>query len=106
MIMIIRITGRPSMATPRLVVTPLRDEERRRFASEHGQAGATVKGGAFVITADDASLLEDAVTLTRRLYHSKVRTRQLLQHFLSPAEEPSAAEIAQLRRNAEARNAF
>jgi hypothetical protein len=94
------------MATPRLVVTPLRDAERRRFASEHAQAGATVHGGAFVITADDASLLEEAVTLTRRLYHSKVRNRQLLQHFLSPAEEPSGAEIAQLRRNAEARKAF
>jgi hypothetical protein len=94
------------MATPHLVVTPLRDAERRRFASEHGQAGATARGGAFVITADDASLLEDAVTLTRRLYHSKVRSRQLLQHFLSPVEEPSAAEILQLRRNAEARKAF
>jgi hypothetical protein len=94
------------MATPRLVVTPLRDAERRRFASEHAQAGATVKGGAFVIAADDASLLEDAVNLTRRLYQSKVRNRQLLQHFLSPAEEPSSAEIAQLRRNAEARKAF
>jgi hypothetical protein len=94
------------MATPHLVVTPLRAAERRRFASKHGHAGATVKGGAFVITADDAALLEDAVTLTRRLYHSKVRTRQLLQHFLSPAEEPSAAEIAQLRRNAEARKVF
>ena len=91
---------------PHLVVTPLRDAERRRFASEHGHAGGAVKGGAFVITADDAALLEEAVTLTRRLYHSKVRTRQLLQHFLSPAEEPSAAEIAQLRRNAEARKAF
>lgn len=94
------------MATSRLVVTPLRDAERRRFAIEHAQAGATVKGGAFVIAADDASLLEDAVNLTRRLYHSKVRNRQLLQHFLSPAEEPSGAEIAQLRRNAEARKAF
>jgi hypothetical protein len=94
------------MATPHLVVTPLRDAERRRFASEHGQAGATARGGAFVIAADDAALLEDAVTLTRRLYHCKVRSRQLLQHFLSPVEEPSAAEILQLRRNAEARRAF
>ncbi len=94
------------MATTHLVVTPLRDAERRRFASEHGQAGAAVKGGAVVITADDAALLEDAVTLTRRLYHSKVRSRQLLRHFLLPAEEPSAAEVMQLRRNAEARRAF
>lgn len=46
------------------------------------------------------------MALTRRLYHSKVRSRQLLQHFLSPAEEPSGAEIVQLRRNAEARKAF
>ncbi|HXM69883.1 MAG TPA: hypothetical protein VN970_02025, partial [Thermoanaerobaculia bacterium] len=38
--------------------------------------------------------------------HSKVRTRQLLRHFLSPADEPSTAEIMQLRRNAEARKAF
>jgi hypothetical protein len=94
------------MATPRLVVTPLRDAERRRFASEHEQVGATVKGGAFVITADDASLLEDAVTLASRLYHSKVRSRRLLQHLLAPAEEPSGAELVQLRRNAEARKAF
>lgn len=89
-----------------LVITPLRDAERRRFATELGQAGASAKGGAFVIAADDASLLEDAVSLTRRLYHSKVRNRQLLHHFLSPAEEPSDAEILQLRRNAEARKAF
>jgi hypothetical protein len=94
------------MATPRLFVTPLRDAERRRFASEHEQVGATVKGGAFVITADDASLLEDAVTLASRLYHSKVRNRQLLQHLLAPAEVPSGAELVQLRRNAEARRAF
>jgi hypothetical protein len=100
------MTSSPHSLPKGLVITPLADAERRRFATEHGQAGARVKGGAVVITADDASLLEDAVTLTRRLYQSKVRNRQLLQHFLSPAEEPSDAEILQLRRNAAARKAF
>jgi hypothetical protein len=100
------MTPSPPSSPQGLVITPLADAERRRFAAKHGQAGTRVKGGAFVITADDASLLEDAVTLTRRLYQSKVRNRQLLQHFLAPAEEPSAAEISQLRRNAEARRAF
>jgi hypothetical protein len=100
------MTPSPDRVPKGLVITPLAEAERRRFAAKHGRAGARVKGGAVVITADDASLLEDAVTLTRRLYQSKVRNRQLLQHFLAPAEEPSAAEILQLQRNAEARRAF
>src|SRR5262249_25618417 len=100
------MTPSPSSAPKGLVITPLAGAEHRRLAARLGQAGARVKGGAFVIAADDASLLEDALDLTRRLYQSKMRSRQLLQHFLSPTEEPSNAEIWHLRRNAEARRAF